>query len=170
MAVCRVILPRPEEPEDSNAVADPCTPPIPNCQSNFYAQLEQGIAKQRAALQATEQAILGVQGCVFNPRFETSIYNSEDQDYHYPVVPDFEGKLLIKGLTSPPIRYGGEDQWSFDNLELWWSSFNGFTIKENAKIVINYFDVKVSFRAKNKKRYLGNFIIMTEVFELVPFN
>lgn len=177
MAVSRIILPRPEEPEDSNAISDEgcCEPVVSDaaqsqCQSDFYACLERAAAKARNTLQAVDTSLYGVQGCVFNPRFETSIYDSEDQDYHYPIVPDFEGKLLIKGLTEPDIRYGGEDQWSFQFLELWWSTPNVFEIKENAKLVINYFDIKISLRAKNKRRKLGNFSVITEIFELVPYN
>ena len=106
---------------------------------------------------------------MFNPRFETSIYDTEDQDYHYPIVPDFEGKLMIDGIADA-LRFAGEDQWSMPEVTLYWSQPNVFDIKENAKIVVNHLDQRISFRSLNKRRQVGQHVEMVQVHQLVPFN
>jgi hypothetical protein len=149
------ILPPPMEEED--------------CNSSFQVLQEQAAKRQQDSLRAIYTNLHGVQGCVFNPRFETSIYDSEDQDYHYPIVPDFEGKLMIDGIADT-IRFAGEDQWSMPEVTLYWSQPNIFDIKENSKIVVNHLDQKISFRSKNKRRQVGQHVEMVQVHQLVPFN
>ena len=180
MAVTRIIIPKkPTDASDSSGDSfdslfqtgkSTLPPPIgSNCSSDFQTKQEQAAKRQQDSLRAIYTNLHGVQGCVFNPRFETSIYDSEDQDYHYPIVPDFEGKLMIDGI-SDALRYAGEDQWSMPEVTLYWSQPNIFDIKENAKIVVNHFDQKISFRSKNKRRQMGQHIEMVQVHQLVPFN
>jgi len=140
-----------------------------HCQTSFHENLEKSAKKQQDFMRAMMTNAYGVMACVFNPRLETSVYDSDDQDYHYPVVPDYEGKLLIQGL-SDVIRYAGEDQWSMPEVTLFWSEPNIFTIKENAKIVVHQNDQKVSLRAKNIRRLMGAFVELVQVIELIPFN
>lgn len=186
MSVSRIILPK--SPSDglgsgssgssvddsSNGLFGPCDSPLPvgggNCPpSNFQIQQEQAAKRQQDILRDIYTNLHGVQACIFNPRFETSIYDDEDQDFHYPIVPDFEGKLMIEGLADA-LRYSGEDQWSMPEVTLYWSQPNVFNIQEDAKIVVNHLDQKVSFRAKNKRRQIGQHVEMLQVFQLVPYN
>ena len=169
MAVSRILLPRQTVPEDSSVTATELPSPLgQNCDSSFQALLEQCAKRQIDNLIAIDTNLHGVHACVFNPRFETSIYDEEDQDYHYPVLPDFEGKLLITGLGRR--RFAGEDQWTNAEPLLWWNQPNVFDIKENAKIVVNHFDQKVSFRSKELRRDIGQHIEIIQVHSLVPFN
>lgn len=170
--------------EDSNASSD--IPPVNTC-TNYVDELaaisldsacssgtgEQGLEyltkKQQDMLRAINTNLFGVHSCVFNPRFDTSIYQQEDQDYHYPVVPDFEGKLLIEGLQNA-LRYSGEDQWSSPSITLYRSRPDIFEVQENSKIVVHHGNQHVSFRSANRRVITGQFIILYEAHELVPFN
>jgi hypothetical protein len=168
-----------ESDSSSNGPINPCTDYVDElavisldttCTQNTYEQmLEEASKKQQDILRAINTNLFGVYCCVFNPRFDTSIYQQEDQDYHYPVVPDFEGKLLIEGLQNV-LRYSGEDQWSSPSITLYWSRPNIFEIKENAKIVVHHGDQHVSLRSTNRRRQMGQFIELYEVHELVPYN
>lgn len=182
MAVTRIIIPAPPETGGSDSSGDSfdsllemvgkpvLAPPTgESCNSDFQAVTEQASKRQQDSLRAIATNLHGVQACIFNPRFETSIYDQEDQDYHYPIIPDFEGKLLIEGIADA-LRYAGEDQWSMPEVTLYWSQPNVFDIKENAKIVVNHFDQRISFRSKNKRRQLGQHVEMVQVHQLVPFN
>ena len=181
MAVSRLILPAPPDSGTSDSSGDsfdsmglfgkPTLPPPTgeNCNSTFQQVTEQAAKRQQDSMRAIYTNLHGVQSCIFNPRFETSIYDSEDQDYHYPIVPDFEGKLLIDGIADA-LRYAGEDQWSMPEVTLYWSQPNVFDIKENAKIVVNHLDQRISFRSKNKRRQVGQHVEMVQVHQLVPFN
>jgi hypothetical protein len=140
-----------------------------DCQSTFQAQMEACAKAQIDAMLGLTANLVGYFSCVFNPRFETSIYDSEDQDYHYPVVPDYQGKLLIVGLAEG-LRFAGEDQWSPAEIALHWNTPQIFDIKENAKIVVNYFDQKVTLRSKTKRRKMGQFRELVQIHQLVPFN
>lgn len=170
MAVSRIILPRQLQQPDSSVATPDLPPPLgqEGCDTSFQALLEQCAKRQIDTLIGINTNLQGVEACVFNPRFETSIYDEEDQDYHYPVLPDFEGKLLITGLGSR--RFAGEDQWTNNEPLLWWNQPNVFDIKENAKIVVNHFDQKVSFRSKELRRDIGQHIEIIQVHSLVPFN
>lgn len=160
--------------EEINAIQEtgPCTPQLPEtCPSLFQQQLNAAAAAQRAILQAVEIQQLGVLGSIFNPRFETSIYQEDDEEYDYPSEPDFTGKLLIKGLLTPNIRYAGTDQWQFDHTELWWASQQTtFIPKEQAKVVIHDNDLHLVFRILNKRQILGMYRRIADVYELIPFN
>ena len=131
--------------------------------------LELAAKKQQDILRAINTNLFGLQSCIFNPRFDTSVYQQEDQDFHYPVIPDFEGKLLIEGLQNI-LRYSGEDQWSSPEITLYWSRPNIFEIKENAKIVVHHGDQRVSLRSANRRRQMGQFIELYETHSLIPFN
>ena len=137
--------------------------------NNAKVALEQSAKKQQDILRAINTNLFGLFSCVFNPRFDTSIYQQEDQDFHYPIIPDFEGKLLIEGLQNV-LRYSGEDQWSSPEITLYWSRPNIFEIKENAKIVIHQGDQRVSLRSSNRRRQMGQFIELYETHQLIPFN
>jgi len=177
MAVSKIILPKlpASDTSDSNDsfgfFGKPVLPPPmgESCPTDFAVLQEQAAKRQQDSLRAIYTNLDGVRACVFNPRFESSIYDSEDQDYHYPVVPDYEGKLLIDGIADT-IRFAGEDQWSIPEITLYWSSPNVFDIKENAKIVVNHLDQKLSLRSVNKRRQLGQHLEMLELHQLIPFN
>ncbi len=169
-------------PHSSGILVDPCADALtelvtinsPPCSTSTntpsYQQLqEQSAKKQQDILRAINTNLFGVFCCVFSPRFDTSIYQQEDQDYHYPVIPDYEGKLLIEGLQNV-LRYSGEDQWSSPTITLYWSNPNIFEIQENAKIVAHQGDQKVSLRVLNRRRMLGQFLELYEAMELVPYN
>ena len=169
-------------PHSSGILVDPCADALtdlvtinsPPCSTGTntpsYQQLqEQSAKKQQDILRAINTNLFGVFCCVFSPRFDTSIYQQEDQDYHYPVIPDYEGKLLIEGLQNV-LRYSGEDQWSSPTITLYWSNPNIFEIQENAKIVAHQGDQKVSLRVLNRRRMLGQFLELYEAMELVPYN
>lgn len=176
--VTKIILPKipSDTTSDSNdslgfldCFSDLPSPIGKNCPTSFDIIQEELAKRQQDSLRAIYTNLKGVHACVFNPRFETSIYDSEDQDYHYPIVPDYEGKLLIDGIADT-IRFAGEDQWSMPEVTLYWSQPNVFDIKENAKIVVNHLDQKMSFRSKNKRRQLGQHVEMVQIHQLVPFN
>ena len=160
-------------------VVDPCTEYLDEitliassagCSTNnTKILLEIAAKKQQDILRAINTNLFGIHACIFSPRFDTSIYQQEDQDYHYPVIPDYEGKLLIEGLENV-LRYSGEDQWSSPTITLFWSRPNIFEIVENAKIVVNHGDQHVSLRSANRRRQMGQFIELYEAHELVPFN
>jgi hypothetical protein len=176
VAVSRIILPKSPLVSDSGDSFDslglskkPSLIPPTSCDSAFQSAQEQAAKGQQDVLRAIYTNLHGVQGCVFNPRFETSIYDSEDQDYHYPIIPDFEGKLMIDGIADA-LRFAGEDQWSMPEVTLYWSQPNVFDIKENAKIVVNHLDQRISFRSKNKRRQVGQHVEMVQVHQLVPYN
>lgn len=174
MAVSKRILPKLPLTDSFDSIDSFGKPTLPppigeNCPTDFQAIQEQAAKTQQDSLRAIYTNLQGVQACIFNPRFETSIYDEEDQDYHYPVVPDYEGKLLIDGIADA-LRFAGEDQWSMPEVTLYWSQPNVFDIKENAKIVVNHFDQRISFRSKNKRRQLGQHIELVQVHQLVPFN
>lgn len=165
--------------DSSGGLVDPCNDYqdelaqialSPECSENNSKQLlEVAAKKQQDILRAISTNLYGYTSCIFNPRFETSIYDSEDQDYHYPTVPDFEGKLLIDGLQNG-LRYSGEDQWSAPEITLYWSRPNIFEIKEHAKIIVNHGDQKVALRSANRRRMMGQFVELYEVHQLVPYN
>jgi hypothetical protein len=136
---------------------------------SFEQTLEIATKKQQDILRAINTNLFGVMCCVFNPRFDTSVYQQEDQDYHYPVIPDFEGKMLIEGLQNV-LRYSGEDQWSSPTITLYRSRPDIFEVQEYAKIVVHHGNQHVSLRAANRRVITGQFIILYDVFELVPFN
>jgi hypothetical protein len=179
MAVSKIILPKlplSDTPTDSSndSLGFFGKPELPSpmgesCPTDFAILQEQAAKRQQDSLRAITGNLQGVQACVFNPRFESSIYDSEDQDYHYPVVPDYEGKLLIDGIADT-IRFAGEDQWSMPEVTLYWSQPNVFDIKENAKIVVNHLDQKLAFRSLNKRRQLGQHVEIVQLHQLVPFN
>jgi hypothetical protein len=173
MAVSRIIIPKPPVSDSSGGSiglkGDLPSPMGRDCPTIFQQLQEKASKRQQDILLAISTNLHGVHGCVFNPRFETSIYDSEDQDYHYPVIPDFEGKLLIDGIADV-LRYAGEDQWSMPEVTLYWSQPNIFDIKENAKIVVNHLDQKISFRSKNLRRQIGQHVEIRQIVQLVPFN
>lgn len=160
-------------------VVDPCADYLdeivsitssPECNvNNAKMLLEIAGKRQQDILRAINTNLFGVNACVFNPRFDTSIYQQEDQDFHYPTISDYEGKLLIEGLENV-LRYSGEDQWSSPTITLYWSRPNIFEIQENAKIVVHHGDQHVSLRSANRRRQMGQFIELYEAHELVPFN
>lgn len=175
---CITILPNPPAGSTGGPL-DPCKTALDEittivtsseCSETTAKEMLENLAKQQQdILRAISTNLYGLHSCVFNPRFETSIYDSEDQDYHYPVIPDYEGKLLIDGLQNV-LRYSGEDQWSAPEITLYWSSPNIFEIKEHAKIVVNHGDQRVSLRSANKRRQMGAFVELYEVHQLVPYN
>ncbi len=177
--IAKRIIPFDPFPSDSTisntALGDcaPLTPPlIPSiCASNtFQLALNLAAKRQRMLLLAIDTSMYGVQAAIFNPRFDTSVYNQDAEDYNYPTTPDWEGKVLIKGLNTPEQRWAGEDQYTFDRTELWWSPVLGFEPKEQCLIHVNYGDLKLSFRALNKRRFMGIFVELTDIYELVSYN
>jgi len=169
MAVSRILLPRQTVSEDSSVATEELPSPLgQTCDTSFQALLECAAKAQIDTLLAIKTNLYGVEACVFNPRFETSIYDEEDQDFHYPIIADFKGKLLITGISQ--LRFAGEDQWNTTEPTLWWNQPNVFDIKENAKIVVNHFDQKISLRSHNRRRQVGQFRELVQVHQLVPFN
>lgn len=145
-------------------VDPPCNNPV-----SFEQLQEQSAKRQQDILRAISTNLYGVEACVFLPHFDTSIYQQEDEDYHYAVVPEWEGKVLIEGLQNL-LRYSGEDQWSSPTITLYWSRPNVFEIQENSKIVVHQGDQRVSLRSANRRRMMGQFIELYEVHELIPLN
>lgn len=170
MAVSQFLFPKPLEQPDSSTIEQTLPAPLGqgNCDSSFQQLLERCAKNQIDTITAINTNLQGVFVCIFNPRFETSIYDEEDQDYHYPVIPDYEGKILITGLVSP--RFAGEDQWTHAEPVLWWNQPNIFDIKENAKIVVNHADQRMTFRSKDLQRNMGQHIEIMQIHQLVPFN
>ena len=160
-----ILLPPPDPSDSSNA---PIVEAPPSCPSDFFRTLEDCIKRQQEALLDLSKALYGFDVCIFNPTFRNSEYDEEDQGFHYPIDPDFTGKVLIKGLYEF-LRYGGEDQWSMPEVTLYWNTPAYFTIKENAKIVVNTKDQRVTFRAKLYKSQFGQFTEYRQLFTLVPY-
>ena len=142
---------------------------VPN--STYGQYLEVGIKNQISAMILIATNVHGIESKVYNSLYETSVYDSEDQGYQFEDTPSYEGKLLISGL--PFISYSGRDQWSNDQIRLFWNQpepTEESVIKKNAKIVIDSDYRKVSFRSKTLRRHTGRYFEFFQIHQLVPYN
>lgn len=147
----------------------PVVPPMPTqCFSNFQRNLEGCIKHQQDAMLGMMAAMYGFDICCYNPIFTDSVYDEEDQSYHYPLEPNFIKRVLIKGLYEY-LRFGGTDQWSMPEVTLYDAVGSLPEIKENARIVVNAADQHVSFRAKVYRVQFGQFVAYRKLYTLIPW-
>lgn len=147
----------------------PVVPPMPTpCFSDFQRNLESCIKRQQSAMLDMAAALYGFDVCVYNPTFTDSVYDEEDQGYHYPLEPSFTARVMIKGLYEY-LRFAGTDQWSMPEVTLYWNTPNEHPIKENAKIVVHTGDQWVTFRAKVYRLQFGQFVAYRQLYSLIPY-
>lgn len=156
-----ILLPPPPIDEELLAEETPCV-------SDFARNLEACIRTQQQNLLDIVAAVHGYDVCVYNPTFIDSDYDEEDQGFHYPLQPDFTGRVVIKGLVEY-LRYGGEDQWTPAEVLLYLNEPASIIIKENARIVVNTIEQRVTFRAKFYKKQYGQFVSYRRIYTLIPY-
>ena len=139
-------------------------------ESTFSRYLEAGIKNQISTMLSIATHVHGIKCKVYNPVYNPSVYDSEDQRYVYEETPAYSGKILISGL--PFISYSGRDQWSNEQIRLFWNqpAKNNTEIKEKAKIVVDSDYRKVSLRSKTLRRHTGRYFEFLQIHELVPHN
>ena len=155
----------PSTPDDSVGTVGAVTPV--DCPTSFFECLDLIVRNQSNKILNLQTALLGVQCCVYNPVIKVSEYDLESQSFYYSDTPDFEGKLMIKGLAQY-TRFSGRDTYTGD-VELYWDQPADFEIHEDAKIIVHVADKRLAFKAKFLKRQMGQFYELRRVYTLVPF-
>jgi len=112
----------------------------------------------------------GVTCSVYECQDVATMYDEDDQNFRYNPTPDFEGKLLIMGLSL--LRFGVRDEWTPSEILLYTPTVDtyGYIPKENAKIVVDNDDVELNLRVQYDKELSGQHFNLMNVFELIPWN
>jgi hypothetical protein len=139
----------------------------PTCKPTFIETLQKAAYNQLNTYITIQTNLWGVDCCLYNPVFTTSIYDDEDTLFNYNAVEDFHARILIQGLQG--TRFSGRDQWTHENFPLlWWNQPNIFDIKQDAKIIVNHAARQLAFRSLYVRRIVNQFLELVQIHHLVP--